>query len=87
MISNRDQRYSTIARACLAVLNEQSFHKKTQQQQISAVYTAIDLAFDEQQKKLLSDVDGFKTVLKEIQLLAEKGNSAAIIHLTTKILK
>jgi len=86
MIANRDQRYSTIAKACLSVLNHQSFHKKTTHEQIAAVYAAIDNAFNENQKKMLNDLELLLESLKKIRQLAETENNTDIIQITDKIL-
>lgn len=76
-IATRDRRYSAIARACLAVLNHQSFHKKSQKEQIEAVYQAIDKAFSEQQQILLRDIDEMNQAMALIQEAAQNGDLAS----------
>jgi len=81
-IATRNQRYSAIAKACLAVLNHKSFSNKSKQQQIEAVYAAIDNAFNEQQELLLKDIELMQKTLNAIHDAASKNNVEVCLSLS-----
>ena len=73
MSDNRDQRYISIARACLKAINDTAHTPEEREQNIQRVYDAIDEAFEQQLSEYREDLRNLTTVLERI---ADEGTSA-----------
>ncbi len=86
MIANRDQRYSRIAKACLAVLNTPEIHLKDKSRLIGEVYSAIDGALSAEQNQLIMDLEKAQQAITKIHEFAEAGDAASCLEITTQLL-
>jgi uncharacterized phage infection (PIP) family protein YhgE len=67
MSSSKNQRYNSIAKACLKALNSSVSEGKTSEEAASAVYQAIDEAFSVEFESVLSDLKKSTDGLREIR--------------------
>ena len=86
MSDSKDQRYIKIAQACLRAINSAADSKSGRDEQIRAVYDAIDHAFQAELSVYQADVDNLSAVLERIasgNLSASEAQSLAAGALTS----
>jgi hypothetical protein len=66
MPDNKDQRYIRIAQACLRAINSAADSKVGRDEQIRAVYDAIDHAFQAELRVYRTDIDHLTAALERI---------------------
>lgn len=66
MSDNKDQRYIKIAQACLRAINSAADSKAARDEQIRAVYDAIDQAFRAELSVYQADIDSLTATLERI---------------------
>lgn len=66
MTDSKDQRYIKIAQACLRAINSAADSKAGRDEQIRAVYDAIDRAFQAELSIYQADIDNLSAVLERI---------------------
>lgn len=80
MAESKDQRYIRIAQACLRAINSAADSKAGRDEQIRAVYDAIDRAFRDELKVYQTDITELSSTLERIasgELSAEDARKAA----------
>lgn len=66
MSDSKDQRYIKIAQACLRAINSAADSKAGREEQIRAVYDAIDHAFKSELSVYQADIDNLSAALERI---------------------